>query len=160
MARQIQSRRGSADEHANFTGAIGEITMDTTKKTLRVHDGQTPGGYILATEGQLGAKANSQGNNIDVNQFLSNLGFGNRHLQIPGYYKLPGGLIIQWGEDTDSGTKYFPIAFPNKPLTAAIAPNMIGGEYWYGQSFAIVSNTQYNVTLVNCSKIKWFAIGY
>lgn len=44
MSRQIQIRRGSAAEHSNFTGAIGEITMDTTNKTLRVHDGVTPGG--------------------------------------------------------------------------------------------------------------------
>ncbi len=44
MSRQIQIRRGSAAEHDNFTGAIGEITMDTTNKTLRVHDGVTVGG--------------------------------------------------------------------------------------------------------------------
>ena len=44
MSRQIQIRRGTAAEHSNFTGAIGEITMDTTSNTLRVHDGVTPGG--------------------------------------------------------------------------------------------------------------------
>ncbi len=44
MSRQIQIRRGTAAEHSNFTGAIGEITMDTTNKTLHVHDGVTPGG--------------------------------------------------------------------------------------------------------------------
>lgn len=48
MARQIQFRRGTADEHANFTGAEGEITVDTTNKTLRVHDGVTAGGTMLA----------------------------------------------------------------------------------------------------------------
>lgn len=47
MSRQIQIRRGSATEHENFTGAIGEITMDTTNKTLRVHDGETVGGIPL-----------------------------------------------------------------------------------------------------------------
>lgn len=50
MARQIQIRRGTATEHNSFTGAIGEITMDTTNNTLRVHDGQTVGGTILARE--------------------------------------------------------------------------------------------------------------
>ncbi len=48
MAKQIQFRRGTAPEHENFTGAIGEITVDTTNNTLRVHDGQTPGGTVLA----------------------------------------------------------------------------------------------------------------
>lgn len=47
MSRQIQIRRGTAAEHDNFTGAIGEITMDTTNKTLRVHDGVTVGGNKL-----------------------------------------------------------------------------------------------------------------
>lgn len=53
MSKQIQIRRGSATEHENFTGAIGEITMDTTNKTLRVHDGETTGGIILAKESEL-----------------------------------------------------------------------------------------------------------
>ena len=53
MSRQIQIRRGSATEHATFTGAIGEITMDTTNKTLRVHDGETAGGTILARQSEL-----------------------------------------------------------------------------------------------------------
>lgn len=48
MARQIQIRRGTTSEHENFTGAIGEITMDTDAKTLRVHDGETIGGIALA----------------------------------------------------------------------------------------------------------------
>lgn len=48
MSRQIQIRRGTATEHENFTGAIGEVTMDTTNNTLRVHDGQTLGGVALA----------------------------------------------------------------------------------------------------------------
>ena len=36
------------DEHKNFTGAEGEITVDTTNKTPRVHDGETAGGTMLA----------------------------------------------------------------------------------------------------------------
>lgn len=53
MSRQIQIRRGTAAEHNNFTGKIGEITMDTTNNTLRVHDGQTPGGTILAKQSDI-----------------------------------------------------------------------------------------------------------
>jgi hypothetical protein len=57
MSRQIQLRRGTAGEHANFTGAIGEITMDTDAKTLRVHDGETAGGVALARMADVGAPA-------------------------------------------------------------------------------------------------------
>ena len=44
MAIQKQSRRGTTTQHASFTGADGEVTVDTTKKTLVVHDGATAGG--------------------------------------------------------------------------------------------------------------------
>ena len=50
MAQQVQFRRGSTAEHASFTGAPGEITVDTTKKTAVVHDGTTTGGTPLAHE--------------------------------------------------------------------------------------------------------------
>ncbi len=53
MSRQIKIRRGSAAEHAEFTGAIGEVTMDTTNNTLRVHDGQTVGGTVLAKQDEI-----------------------------------------------------------------------------------------------------------
>ena len=49
MAIQIQLRKGTATEHDTFTGANGEVTVDTTNKTLRVHDGSTVGGIRLAT---------------------------------------------------------------------------------------------------------------
>jgi hypothetical protein len=44
MAKQVQFRRGTAAENNAFTGAVGEITVDTTNKQLRVHDGSTAGG--------------------------------------------------------------------------------------------------------------------
>ena len=58
MSRQIQIRRGTATEHETFIGAMGEITMDTTNKTLRLHDGVTPGGIMLATRNNISATGN------------------------------------------------------------------------------------------------------
>ncbi len=49
MAKQLQLRKGTATEHNTFTGANGEVTVDTTNKTLRVHDGTNVGGTMLAT---------------------------------------------------------------------------------------------------------------
>ena len=49
MAKQVQFRRGTTSEHSTFTGAVGEITVDTDKNTAVVHDGSTAGGYPLAT---------------------------------------------------------------------------------------------------------------
>ncbi|MGN0917125.1 MAG: hypothetical protein ACI4NZ_02860 [Candidatus Enterousia sp.] len=46
MSRQIQIRRGTVAQHETFTGAVGELTFDG--ETLRVHDGTTVGGIVLA----------------------------------------------------------------------------------------------------------------
>jgi hypothetical protein len=48
MAIQIQLRQGTTAEHNSFTGAVGEVTVDTDKKTVVVHDGTTVGGTALA----------------------------------------------------------------------------------------------------------------
>lgn len=47
MASRIKFRRGTSTEHATFTGAEGEITVNTTKDTLVVHDGSTAGGFEM-----------------------------------------------------------------------------------------------------------------
>ena len=49
MATQIQWRRGNTAQTAAFTGALAEITVDTEKKTLVVHDGVTVGGFPLSS---------------------------------------------------------------------------------------------------------------
>jgi hypothetical protein len=50
MATQVQLRRGNTAQTSTFTGAVAEITVDTDKKTLVVHDGTTAGGIPLATQ--------------------------------------------------------------------------------------------------------------
>ncbi len=58
MSREVQLRRGTANEHTTFTGAEGEVTFDTTQKTLHVHDGVTPGGTVLAKKSEIPEMAN------------------------------------------------------------------------------------------------------
>jgi hypothetical protein len=47
MAKQVQFRRGTTSQTASFTGATGEITVDTDKDCLIVHDGSTAGGHEI-----------------------------------------------------------------------------------------------------------------
>jgi len=53
MATQTQLRRGTTVQHSSFTGAAGEVTVDTDKNTVVVHDGTTVGGVSLSTEAQV-----------------------------------------------------------------------------------------------------------
>ena len=50
MAKLLKLRRGTTTQHASFTGAEGEVTVDTTKDTAVVHDGSQAGGRPLARE--------------------------------------------------------------------------------------------------------------
>ena len=50
MATQVQFRRGTTGQHSGFTGAVGEVTVDTEKKILCVHDAVTAGGFPLLKE--------------------------------------------------------------------------------------------------------------
>ena len=50
MAIAVQRRRGSTADHAAFTGLAGEITVDTSKQVVVVHDGATAGGFPAAAE--------------------------------------------------------------------------------------------------------------
>ena len=56
MAKQIQFRRGTTSQHGSFTGAVGEITVDTDKDVAVVHDGSTAGGVPLAKATDVTAK--------------------------------------------------------------------------------------------------------
>jgi len=47
MAIQIQLRRGTTNQSNSFTGALGEITYNSTTGGIRTHDGTTLGGKEL-----------------------------------------------------------------------------------------------------------------
>jgi len=70
MARQVQFRRGTTSEHSSFTGAVGEITVNTTTNKPVVHDGSTAGGHPVSsdvvddTTPQLGGNLDVNGNDI------------------------------------------------------------------------------------------------
>lgn len=44
---EVKLRRGTTAQHSTFTGAEGEVTVDTDKDTIIVHDGTTAGGHEL-----------------------------------------------------------------------------------------------------------------
>jgi hypothetical protein len=65
MTKQVQRRRGTATQHTSFTGAEGEISVNTTNKSVHVHDGTTAGG-IEAARADLGNVSDA-----DLNTALS-----------------------------------------------------------------------------------------
>ena len=48
MPTIVQFRRGTQTQNNNFLGSSGELSVNTTANSLRVHDGSTTGGFELA----------------------------------------------------------------------------------------------------------------
>jgi len=69
MPDQLQLRGGTTTEHNSFTGALREVTVDTTKKTVVVHDGASAGGTPLMKESGGNAASSVQLGSGGVNAF-------------------------------------------------------------------------------------------
>ena len=75
MPRTLQFKRYGSATLANTTGANGELIINSTNKTLTVHDGITPGGFTLLNEAieididqYARNQANTASNNITIIQ--------------------------------------------------------------------------------------------
>jgi hypothetical protein len=68
MSFAFQRRRGTTAAHTSFTGLLGELTVDTDKDTVVVHDGSTAGGFPLArAQGGTLADTTTRGLEEDIN---------------------------------------------------------------------------------------------
>ena len=168
MAIQIQLRQGTTTEHNSFTGAVGELTYNTTLKSLVLHDGVTLGGVKIpylsndlvpstmlptATESLIGASkiattaiAQAGTNDTDIITALKlKQSFTSQHSNT-GWEKLPDGLIIQWGLAAVGATTPFPIAFPTACYQVAVSYSSSsgGGMVFHHQS---ITATRTGVTM-------------
>lgn len=71
MSIQLQLKRGTATQHETFTGADGEVTVNTTTKSLHVHDGVTAGGSALATQDYVDTVVGKSESFIEITKSLS-----------------------------------------------------------------------------------------
>ena len=67
----LQFARGNTAKNKNHIGWMGEITVDTDKWTLRIHDGKTKGGHELANTTMNIASATNAVNDGDGNKISS-----------------------------------------------------------------------------------------
>lgn len=100
MPTQIQFRRGTSTQNNGFTGAVGEVTVNTSNYALRVHDGSTQGGFEAAlndlsnvqTTSALSLASITTTGNVDVG--------GN--LTVTGTTTFNGGTLTLGDADTDN----------------------------------------------------------
>jgi hypothetical protein len=97
---------------------------------------------------------------------------GNKSLGTNGYYKFPGGFIVQWGEVTNvssvTSSVTFPVAFPTACVHANIAKSIInsganGVRTWNLISLSTTGfsyDPWYSGSSGTTANVYWFAIGY
>ena len=131
MADQLQLRGGTTTEHSTFVGAAREVTVDTTKNTLVVHDGVTPGGHVIRqlTDTEV----------INAVKTLDGVGSGVDADLLDGehgaYYQ-PASTAIT--KDTDTGAAFMPsgdvLSRPSVNPVGAYAYIRYNSEYaqWEG----------------------------
>ena len=112
MTKQVQIRRGTTVQHQSFTGAIGEVTYDTDKKTLISHDGNTVGGIELARQdfdnvpnatfpGTMSISGiNTLATGDEVTDWNVTVGLGNTHFIVEGDARITGVLSVGQGTVT------------------------------------------------------------
>ena len=93
MATAIQWRRGTTAQHANFTGLVGEITVDTDLDTVVVHDGSTQGGHRLAKYSEVVAAATGDITDVVAGSGLTGGSVSGSATLALDYENLTGNLI-------------------------------------------------------------------
>lgn len=159
MSRQIQIRRGTATEHEKFTGAIGEITVDTTNKTLRVHDGETIGGTPLARRDEVP--------DITTYDYVVAWQMPTSDNNYTWYRKYKSGWLEQGGK-LSGRSVVFPCAFSQIPTvctstaesnTAVVANSVINNVTVTGFSgYLTQGNKDWNSGALNMNGY-WTAVG-
>lgn len=122
MSKSIQLRRGTTAETNTFTGAIGEVTVDTDKKTVVVHDGITAGGFPVAARANADGTVSILGKDGTLLSSFSNSTKLAEYTPVP-YPKNtpPTGYLMMMGQSISSST--YPILYS---LYGATLPDMRG----------------------------------
>ena len=104
MAKQLKLRRGTTSQHSSFTGAEGEVTVDTDKESLVVHNGSTAGGFAIARADSPDSQKTRWGNSNDLQIWHDGNSYVH-HENTSGNLYLQGDSI-QLRTRSDSNEKY------------------------------------------------------
>ena len=151
----------------------GAITIGTTALTFQIKSGDAS----TARKGQVQLATSAEAQALtDALKALTPATLGaalqgaNQSLSSNGYQKLPGGLIVQWGNGTSSGTARpnitvtFPLAFPTACSFATIIPQNNSSNY-QAELHNAPTATQVTGVVGTDSVItdlvifRWFAVG-
>ena len=150
MAIQIQLRQGTTTEHNTFTGAVGEVTVDTDKKTVVVHDGDTVGGHVVgAVEDTLTSDSASKGLSARQGKLLNEKVITKNTTSVLSGVLAHGATIPLPSGYTEEQCKW--IVSLQIAETNPHGANNQGGEVWYQECFTDGRVVTARVRMINTS---------
>jgi hypothetical protein len=82
--KRVQLRKGTEIEHSTFTGALAEVTFDTDKGTIRVHDGLTLSGVEIQKSRLTNLDISDDGSDLRTNiKYVSDTSGGPFTVNLP-----------------------------------------------------------------------------
>ena len=111
MPTQLQFRRGTTSQNNGFTGAVGEITVDTDTDALVLHDGSTAGGIEIVPAGTIVAFG---GSSIPTGYLACN----DQAVSRTTYARLFAAISTSYGTGDGSSTFNVPDLRDRAPLGA------------------------------------------
>lgn len=164
MATQVQFRRGTTAQNNAFTGAAGEIVVNTSNNTIRVHDGSTLGGFELARSGNVTTITTSTSAQlasiISDETGSGNLVFATSPTLVTPNLGTPSAVVltnasgtannltanianyINVSDDTSTNATRYPI-FANG-TSGAIIENVSSTKLTFNPSTGLLTSTDYN----------------
>jgi hypothetical protein len=134
MPTQVQFRRGTTAQNNSFTGAAGELSVNTSNSTIRVHDGSTLGGSELATIASTSSATNLTTGTLNSARLPTS---GVAAATYGNATNIPSITVDALGRITSAS---------NVAISASVANTQITGLITSGQ-IASVANTQIIGTL-------------
>lgn len=172
-AKDIRDRNGNALTGAEIaSGGVVEVVYDNSNGYFRATNivANSASSTPSASETVQGivelATAAETLTGSSTSLALTPGGFaGNKSLATNGYYKLPGGLILQWGSTTANSSTYKNITLPVAFSTACVhaEANITESDTTARDALKAVTGTStlsvYNPNAASIT-FTWFAVGY
>lgn len=128
MPTVVQFRRGTTAQNNSFTGAVGELTVDTQLGTLRVHNG-TAGGNTLVSIDAVQTLTNKTLNAVSS---ISSTGFINTSANVSAAIGLFGSLTSTGFINTSGNVSAAIGSFDSITVRAAVTAIANGGTSGVG----------------------------
>lgn len=136
---QVQLRRGTTAQHGSFTGAQGELTVDTDKNALVLHDGATAGGKVIGREDVVnvldyGASTTASATD-NTTAFNTAIAQGGRIYVPEGQYEVNSVTINNSCRIFGEGTIYRSVVRSDAAFTITASDVQIEGLKFKGSSY-------------------------